>query len=157
MLLPYSEYSEELLKRPFESDESVTEAVMGIIDEVRKGGDEALRSLSERFDGCRPDSLFATAEEIAEAEASIPQDTLIGSGPDISLFPFRQQYLSLLPNFSGYNGREEVLVPKLLLRLGKAEGLIDLVALTFVANQRTDVTLILQNSAHHPPVPEVLF
>ncbi len=74
MLLPYSEYSEELLKRPFESDESVTEAVMGIIDEVRKGGDEALRSLSERFDGCRPDSLFATAEEIAEAEASIPQE-----------------------------------------------------------------------------------
>ena len=74
MLLPYSEYSEELLKRPFESDESVTEAVMDIIDEVRKGGDEALRSLSERFDGCRPDSLFATAEEIAEAEAAIPQE-----------------------------------------------------------------------------------
>ena len=77
------------------------------------------------------------AAVLTAQEASIPQDTLIRSGPDISLFPFRQQYLSLLPNFSGYNGREEVLVPKLLLRLGKAEGLVDLVALTFVANQRT--------------------
>ena len=98
----------------------------------------------------------ATAVLTAQ-EASIPQDTLIGSGPDISLFPFRQQYLSLLPNFSGYNGREEVLVPKLLLGFREAEGLVDLVALTFVANQRTDVALILQNAAHHPPVPEVLF
>lgn len=90
-------------------------------------------------------------------EASIPQDTLIGSGPDISLFPFRQQYLSLLPNFSGYNRWEEVLVPELFLGLGKAEGLVDLVALTFVANQRTDITLILQNAAHHPPIPEIFF
>ena len=97
------------------------------------------------------------AAVLTAQEASIPQDTLIGSGPDISLFPFRQQYLSLLPNFSVYNRWEQDLVTKLLLGFREAEGLVDLVTLTFVANQRTDVTLILQNSAHHPPIPEVLF
>ena len=48
-------------------------------------------------------------------------------------------------------------MPELLLRLGKAEGFVDLVALAFMTDQRTDVALILQNSAHHPPIPEVLF
>ena len=48
-------------------------------------------------------------------------------------------------------------MPKLLLGFSEAEGLVDLVTLAFVANQRTDVALILQNSAHHPPIPEVLF
>lgn len=36
--------------------------------------------------------------------------------------PLRQQYLSLLPNFSGYDGGEEVLMLKLLLGLGEYDG-----------------------------------
>ena len=36
----------------------VPEAVRGIVDEVREGGDEAVRALTEKFDGARLASLF---------------------------------------------------------------------------------------------------
>ncbi len=74
MLLPYSEYSSRLLKRPADNDDDIAEAVKAIIDEVRTGGDDALRNLAERFDGWRPDELFVTDEEIREASASVPSE-----------------------------------------------------------------------------------
>ena len=74
MLLPFSEYSSRLLKRPADNDDDIAEAVNAIIDEVRTGGDDALRNLAERFDGWRPDGLFVTDEEIREASASVPSE-----------------------------------------------------------------------------------
>lgn len=72
MLLRYCGFSDEILKRPEEGRDDIIASVQGIIDEVRRGGDDALLSLSERFDGKRPDSLFVSEEELDEAERSLP-------------------------------------------------------------------------------------
>ncbi|MEZ5169502.1 MAG: histidinol dehydrogenase [Acidimicrobiia bacterium] len=42
-------------------------AVREILDEVARGGDEALRDLTERFDGCRPTDLRVPVSERARA------------------------------------------------------------------------------------------
>lgn len=57
-----------------EDGDAVLRQVDAIIDEVRRGGDEALLRLSERFDGVRPASLVVDASEIAAAEARIPPE-----------------------------------------------------------------------------------
>ncbi len=72
-MLPYSEFNERLLERPFQSDESVTEAVKAIIEEVRSGGDKALLAIQERFDG-KLDSLFVTEKELEEAEKAVSDE-----------------------------------------------------------------------------------
>ncbi len=72
MLLRYCGFSDEILKRPEEGRDDIIASVQEIIDEVRRGGDEALLSLSERFDGSRPDSLFVSDAELDEAERALP-------------------------------------------------------------------------------------
>lgn len=72
MLLRYCGFSDEILKRPEEGRDDIIASVQEIIDEVRRGGDEALLSLSERFDGSRPDSLFVSNAELDEAERALP-------------------------------------------------------------------------------------
>ena len=72
MLLRYCGFSDEILKRPEEGRDDIIASVQEIIDEVRRGGDEALLSLSERFDGSRPDSLFVSDAELDEAEKALP-------------------------------------------------------------------------------------
>ena len=72
MLLRYCGFSDEILKRPEEDRDDIISSVQEIIDEVRRGGDEALLSLSERFDGSRPDSLFVSDAELDEAERALP-------------------------------------------------------------------------------------
>ena len=71
MLLRYSEYSKELLRRPSDDSDDILSSVRNILEEVRTGGDDALFRLSERFDGSSPSSLFVSEEEIAEASAMI--------------------------------------------------------------------------------------
>ena len=46
-------------------------AVKAILAEVRERGDEAVRDLTERFDGVRPGALRVPAADIADAVASI--------------------------------------------------------------------------------------
>ena len=48
-------------------------------------------------------------------------------------------------------------MPELLLRVCDAEGLIDLIALALVADQRADVAFISQDSRHHRCVPQIFF
>lgn len=72
MLLRYCGFSDEILKRPEEGRDDIIASVQEIIDEVRRGGDEALLSLSERFDGSRHDSLFVSDAELDEAERALP-------------------------------------------------------------------------------------
>ena len=61
------------LPRPETAAGGPLEAVRAIIAAVRERGDEALRELTERFDGAAPDRLTVPAAEIAEAAARTPQ------------------------------------------------------------------------------------
>ncbi|SDH20849.1 histidinol dehydrogenase [Alteribacillus persepolensis] len=67
------------LKRDIEAGtEKQRESVDAIIHQVRDKGDEALRDLTEMFDGVRLDHFFVTQEEIEEAYQNI-DDTVLES------------------------------------------------------------------------------
>ena len=58
------------------------ETVRPILDEVRKGGAEALLALTEKFDRVRPDSLRVPAQVIADAQKHLDpgvRDALVES------------------------------------------------------------------------------
>jgi histidinol dehydrogenase len=58
----------EFLRRPDSGAAAgLEEAVKAVIDEVRRGGDGALRALTERFDGVRLEVIEATRAEFDEA------------------------------------------------------------------------------------------
>ncbi|MDC0246175.1 histidinol dehydrogenase, partial [Acidimicrobiaceae bacterium] len=59
----------EYLPRPFskENNEEIVVVVKGIIEEVRKRGDEALYEMTERFDGSRPRTLSVGRQEMENA------------------------------------------------------------------------------------------
>ncbi len=61
-----------LLRRPaVDDDAEIREAVLGILAEVKDGGDEALRTLTTRLDGVEPGDLRVSGEEIDAASASV--------------------------------------------------------------------------------------
>ncbi len=61
-----------LLRRPALRDAgAVANSARQIIEEVRRGGDAALRDLTQRFDGVRLDAFAVGAEEIAAAERKL--------------------------------------------------------------------------------------
>ncbi|HLX87726.1 MAG TPA: histidinol dehydrogenase, partial [Acidimicrobiales bacterium] len=62
------------LPGPPAGGELPTEAVAAIVAEVRQGGDEALRALSERFDGVRPTSLRVDPDEVAAAADAVSSE-----------------------------------------------------------------------------------
>ena len=62
------------LPRPEPVSAGPLEAVRAIISEVRERGDDALRELTERFDGVSPASLTVAPDEIAEAAARTPAE-----------------------------------------------------------------------------------
>jgi histidinol dehydrogenase len=69
----------EALPRPVDEQDRSSSEVANIIDEVRTGGDAALRRLTARFDGVEIDRLRVPEEEIQAALARIPaalQDAL---------------------------------------------------------------------------------
>lgn len=59
------------LPRPAQATEGPVAAVKEILAAVRSGGDEAVRDLTERFDGVRPTSLRVPPEAIAAALADL--------------------------------------------------------------------------------------
>jgi len=63
-------FAEHLPRPAVDQDEPVA-AVRAIIEEVRAGGDEALRELTERFDGVRPGALSVDEDDLADALAAI--------------------------------------------------------------------------------------
>lgn len=73
-ILKYSEMDKEaVFDRNYPTD-NVTDIVSVIIDDVRKRGDEALFEYTKRFDKAELKQLQVSAEEIAEAEASLEPD-----------------------------------------------------------------------------------
>ncbi len=59
------------LPRPPQAGEGPVAAVQAILAEVRERGDDAVRDLTERFDGVRPEALRVPPEAIHEALAAI--------------------------------------------------------------------------------------
>ena len=57
--------------RPPAGEAFPTEAVRAVVEEVRLGGDEALRALTTRFDGVDVDTLRVPPEEVDAALAAI--------------------------------------------------------------------------------------
>jgi histidinol dehydrogenase len=64
----------KLLERPYIDNSAVLTTVQGILEEVRSGGDEALRNLSRKFDGVALQSLLVDEKEITEAGEALPQE-----------------------------------------------------------------------------------
>ncbi|MEQ8952518.1 MAG: histidinol dehydrogenase [Porticoccaceae bacterium] len=58
------------------NDKKVREAVEGLIDEVKAGGDRAVREISERFDKWSPESFKLSEEQIEEIVASVNPQTI---------------------------------------------------------------------------------
>lgn len=64
----------EILKRPLFSVSELYGKVGEILEEIRKNGDHALRSFTEKFDGVAIANMSVSAEEIAEAENMVSAD-----------------------------------------------------------------------------------
>ncbi len=60
----------EILTRDIKLESGVESIVAEIINNVKINGDNALKEYSEKFDGCRPENLRVTAEEIEAAYAT---------------------------------------------------------------------------------------
>lgn len=60
--------------RTEEDVQSLRDSVMGIISEVRKNGDAALKQYNEKFDGCSRESLLVSREEIDAAYRELSEE-----------------------------------------------------------------------------------
>ena len=66
-----SEAERQILRRLFNDQPDLEEAVWRIIEQVRTGGDAAVRHIAEAIDGAAPDSLVVTEQEFAQARAEV--------------------------------------------------------------------------------------
>ena len=60
----------------FASNQKVAEIVKGVIDDVRKNGDKAVRTYSAKFDKWEPASFKLSPEQIQEAISKVPAQTV---------------------------------------------------------------------------------
>ncbi len=68
---------EEALRRPALRDAAaVADAARSIVEQVRRGGDDAVLALTEKHDGVRPAALEVTPREFDEAERSLSAQQL---------------------------------------------------------------------------------
>ena len=67
---------EEILNRDIRAEADVEAVVDGIIADVRRRGDEALRDYARRFDRAELDSLLVSREELEEAFAAVGEEFL---------------------------------------------------------------------------------
>ena len=66
-----SEVERQILRRLFDDEPDFEEAVRRIIEQVRSGGDAAVRQIAEAIDGAAPDSLIVTEDEFAQARKEV--------------------------------------------------------------------------------------
>lgn len=69
-----SDIERQILRRLFDDEPDFEEAVRRIIEQVRTGGDAAVRQIAEAIDGAAPDSLFVTEQEFAQARSEVSSD-----------------------------------------------------------------------------------
>ncbi len=95
---------ETLRSRSMEVDRQVTASVAQIIEEVRTGGDQALRDCTLRFDGQCPDCFEVDREQINNALTAADPDfvsSLLNAMENISAFHQRQiqqSFIDTRPN-----------------------------------------------------------
>lgn len=72
----YPEKSEwaKLLQRPVMSIEEIEDIVRPIMEEVRQGGDKAVKTFNQKFDGVAIDNLEVSEDEIAEAIGLVDEE-----------------------------------------------------------------------------------
>ena len=64
----------EILSRPHLDSQQLQATVSSVLSDVRQRGDEAVKDYEERFDHVRLQSLAVSSEEMAEAEALVPEE-----------------------------------------------------------------------------------
>lgn len=107
------------LREPDDLGEVPARAVRAIIDEVRGGGDAALRSLTARFDGCALGdlSLEVSKDEIDAALRVIPRD--VRSALEYSAGEIRKYHATQLRDDESW-GRDGVTVTGMTLPVASA-------------------------------------
>ena len=60
-----------MLERPHIDVSALRETVLGVLNDVREGGDEAVKKYEKKFDKVELESLAVSEEEMAEAEALV--------------------------------------------------------------------------------------
>lgn len=70
---PAKEEWSEIVKRPHLDVSQLNATVQGVLDDVKKHGDEAVKRYEEKFDHAHLDSLAVTEAEIEEAEKTVSQ------------------------------------------------------------------------------------
>ena len=83
-----------LMQRATDDDSVIEGRVRTILDRVRQGGDEALRTITTEIDGRCPESLQVTEAEFAEAEALVNDELKVAirqASANISAFHRAQQ------------------------------------------------------------------
>jgi len=75
-LITYPDRKEwaQLLKRPYVDNRAVLESVQSILNAVKQHGDEAVRSLTKKFEGFEPGQLELSSEEIKKAVLEVPEE-----------------------------------------------------------------------------------
>lgn len=71
---PAKEDWKKLLARPSFDNSSLMETVKGVLDDVRRNGDNAVRKYELKFDKVQLESLAVTETEISEAEKLVSED-----------------------------------------------------------------------------------
>lgn len=93
------DFLSQLRERSAEVGQQVKESVMEILEGVRKGGDQALREFTQRFDGHCPEALEVSRDEINDALSEADEEfvnALLNAQENISDFHNRQKHQSFL-------------------------------------------------------------
>ena len=64
----------ELTKRPTQKSEDLQQIVLNVFDQIKQNKDNALRELTQKFDGAAINNLQVSAKEISEAEVIITEN-----------------------------------------------------------------------------------
>ena len=101
----YAAAVEKMNRRAIPGDE-VLQSVAAIIEEVRNRGDEALCDYAARFDRVEltPDQLKVTEEELAAAQAEVPQDVKDAIAASLANIEYFSQQ-SMRRDWSGVNAQ----------------------------------------------------
>ena len=70
---PQKEQWSALCRRASAENSVIEERVAAILERIRKGGDAALREITEEIDGCAPASFLVSEEEIREAASQVSE------------------------------------------------------------------------------------
>ncbi len=84
-----------LTRRNIPQDDEIAQSVSQIIDEVRKGGDKALRSIVERIEGSAPENFEVSAQQRREAGERVSDElkaALATAKSNIERFHAAQMY-----------------------------------------------------------------